>query len=284
MHHPQSPLLTTQNPAIKLEELVYYITNPDIISVYEQTLNTGSKFQTDSILRTQHVRMNALVTTQAQANGMHQESMALVKALADQSLKIEAGTQAIFSIVSAFDSDTDIFMHSKKLVTDFKQVNSKIRLLLQNFMTDIFEESGIDTESFSSKYDELNKLLADDALQGEWALKTMQQDMLQLKAYSKKLSLAPAKEATITAYRPLLPFYTDAVALQQLIARKMQMNPLVSKDLLAASEGVAISTEALIKQFNSWINLLYQYDQQLEALRNQLACIGIIASKVNGDK
>lgn len=285
MKQAQSPAILTQNPAISFEQLVSNITDPvilsELITTYEPYINTESKFQTASIVQILLVKMEALVTTQEQTGRQHTNCELSVKKLAGDSLDALAGAKALFASTNAGDAGTEIYMHTQKTVADFEDVNKKNRELLQYFMDDMFEESAISLKSFADKYGELNKLLAADSQQQNWVFKTMQEDVAQLKAYAQKLSLAPAKQAAVVAYQLLLPLYTETVNLYQLIIRKRELNPLIADSLLKDSGNLVLATEALTKQCNGFINQLYQYDQLLENLRNQLTCIGTIFGKAD---
>ncbi len=270
---------------IKLQGLINDIHSPqllkELINDYEALVNPTSKFQVESIIAILSARMKQIAINFTNTNTYNTACLKQIEALAKLSTKAKDVLSKIDTTINASDTESSISMQASQLLEDIDAVNYSIQKMYLVFMDETFEESSTDLESLFKKYKKLDEMLSNNTGTPEWMMKQIKMDTKELNRYAKEIALTPIKTTTKSTYQNTLPALELANSFYHAIVKAKANSPLISDELVIETQQFMSLVDEISSNFNKWINLLYQYDQQLMIVKEHIESFGIIAKKVN---
>lgn len=268
-------------PNISLNQLVKEINQSKLLAEqlenYRLLIHPKHQFQVDSIIPILSLRISTIADSFGNTDQFNNECLKSIKALSKQSKSIHGQVHAVFNQINTADYAEELQVNSSQLCENFDAVDFTIQRMLLVFMDETFEEYSTDLDSLTKKYKKLNEMLEEDENTNSWIIKQVRADQKELKAYSKEIELSPIKKSTLSTYQNTIPVIEGVYTFRALVMKKKANNPLISQNLVVEVDQLATDAQSLANDFNQWINLLYQYDQQIQVVKDHIKCFNQIA-------
>lgn len=273
---------------ITLQLLVNEIHEPkllkELIKDYESLIDPSSKYQMESIIAILSIRMKQIAINFSSTNAYNKSCLQQIEKLAKYSSHAKELLSSIDNTINASDTESPISVSASHLLEDVEATDYSIQKMYLVFMDETFEESSTDLESLFKKYKKLDEMLSNNTGTPEWMMKQVKMDTKELNHYAKEIALTPIKTTTIATYRNSLPIFNAAYSFNEQIAQEKANNPLIDNNLVTNVQEFIEKLNQIGVLFNEWINLLYQYDQQLSVVKDHIESFGIIAKKMISTK
>lgn len=276
--------MSAPNPPISLSDLIKNVQSSvsmkELLALYEKVLESHNQFSIGVIVPILVSRAAETGDPDAAFNSQittaRQQAESVMLKLKDE-MKSAA---SLYHLAHTEDSSSSLLSTVESTYNLVKEFNTTFTSIFNSFLDHVINVIELDPKNLNDKLDILNKTVEKGIDDDDFILKELKSVQDQLTAYQQSIAWSDVRSQLADNFQKYLEVDVQIIKTSQTIVKRKAANPFISDTIVNAAENLVDQSKIFLKEYSTWINLIYLSQDKQQAVNEVISCFLLILDRL----